>query len=113
MTLFEYDGRLRPIRTGRFADIASSLAWFIGIFLTVAHPIGLPVGGALLGLTASSVERAFAAGAAFGITLVAACVGWLLVFGSLPITSSVAPAPIAFLALLVPPLVAAVVRWIG
>ncbi|AEN06166.1 hypothetical protein Halar_2512 [halophilic archaeon DL31] len=113
MTLFEYGNRLKAIRTGRFADIASSLAWFVGIFLTVAHPIGLTVGGALLGLTASSVERAFAAGAAFGITLVAAGVGWLLLFGSLPIAISVAPAFIAFLTLLVPPVVAAAVRWLG
>lgn len=113
MTLFAYGNRLDAIRTGRFADIASSLAWFVGLFLTVVHPVGLGVAGALLGVTASSVERAFAAGAAFGITLVAAGVGWVLVFGSLPISIDVAPAFIVVLVLFVPPVVAAVVRWLG
>ena len=113
MTLLAYGSRLNAIRTGRFADIASTLAWFVGLFLTVAHPVGLAVGGALMGFTASSVERAFAVGAAFGITLVAANVGWFLVFGAFPITFTVAPAYAVFLALLVPPVVAAVVRWLG
>lgn len=113
MTLFGDGERLAPIRTGRYADVASSVAWFVGIFLTIAHPAGLAVAGVLLGLTASSVARAFAAGAAFGITLVAGGVAWVLVFGSLPVAVSVAPSFIAFLALMVPPIVAAPVRWLG
>ena len=113
MTLFGYGDRLAPIRTGRYADVASSLAWFLGIFVTFAHPAGLVLAGVLLGLTASSVARGFAAGAAFGITLVAGGVGWVVVTGSLPIEVSVAPAFIAFLALVVPPVVAAPVRWLG
>lgn len=113
MTLLGYGDRLASVRTGRYADVASSVAWFIGIFVTIAHPAGLVVAGVLLGLTASSVARAFAAGAAFGITLVAGGVGWFLVVGSLPINITVAPALVAFLALLVPPAVATPVRWLG
>jgi len=113
MTLFGYGDRLAPIRTGRYAEVASSLAWFVGLFVTVAHPLGLLVGGVLLGLTASSVTRAFAAGAAFGTTLVVAGVAWVLVTGSLPVPVSVTPAFIAFISLVVPPAVAAGVRWLG
>jgi hypothetical protein len=113
MTLFGYGDRLTPVRTGRYADIASSLTWFLGIFVTIAHPAGLVLAGVLLGLIASSVARAFAAGAAFGITLVAGGLVWFLVVGSLPIDISVGAAFVAFLALLVPPAVAAPVRWLG
>lgn len=113
MTLFDYGERLAPLRTGRWAEVFSSLAWFTGIFVTVAHPVGLVLGGALLGLTATSVRRAFAAGMAFGITLVAAGTVWLLVVGPLPVSPSVPVTLVAFLSLLVPPVVAAVVRFIG
>lgn len=113
MTLFDFDDRLGPVRTGRFADVASSVAWFVGIFATVAHPAGLVVAGVLLGLTASSVARAFAAGAAFSITLVAAGVAWFVVLDSLPVPVDVAPVFVAFLTLVVPPVVAAPVRWLG
>lgn len=112
MTLFDDGRRLTPIRTGRFADLASSLAWFAGLIATFVHPTGLVVAGLLLGLTASSWERAFAAGAAFGVTVVAAGVAWLVVAGSLPVAISVAPALIAFLSLVVPPVVAVALRSI-
>ncbi|MEF8800542.1 MAG: hypothetical protein V5A38_11170 [Halolamina sp.] len=112
MTLFDAEGRLAPIRTGRLADVASSLAWFIGLIATFVHPVGLVVAGILLGLTASSLERAFAASAAFGITIVAAGTVWLLLTGSLPISISVAPSFIAFLALIVPSAVALLTRSI-
>jgi hypothetical protein len=111
MTLFDAEARLAPIRTGRFADLASSLSWFIGLIATFLHPAGLGVAGILLGLTASSLERAFAASAAFSITIVAAGTVWLVLTGSLPITTSVAPSFIAFISLLVPPAVALLVRW--
>lgn len=113
MTLFDYGDRFAPVRTGQYADVASSVAWFVGIFATVAHPGGLVVAGLLLGLTASSVARAFAAGAAFGITLVVGGIGWFLVLGSLPVDTSVGPAFVAFLALVVPPAIAAPIRWLG
>lgn len=112
MTLFDGGGRLAPIRTGRFAELASSLAWFAGLIATYVHPAGLVVAGLLLALTASSRERAFAAGAAFGITVVAAGAAWLLVTGSLPVAVSVAPAFVAFLSLVLPPVVAVAVRSI-
>lgn len=112
MTLFDAGGQLTPIRTGRFAELASSLAWFAGLLATFVHPSGLVVAGLLLGLTASSWPRAFAAGAAFGITVVAAGVVWLVVLGPLPVAISVAPALVAFLSLTVPPAVAVAVRSI-
>lgn len=113
MTLVDDGGRFDPIRTGRFAEVASSLAWFVGLIATYVHPTGLLLAGILLALTASSVARAFAAGAAFGITVVGAGAAWVLVTGSLPVAVSVAPAFIAFLALVVPPFVAVTVRSIG
>lgn len=113
MTVFDDGGMFDPIRTGRFAEVASSLAWFVGLIATYLHPTGLVLAGLLLALTASSVERAFAAGAAFGITVVGAGIGWLVVTGSFPVPISVAPSFIAFLALVVPPFVAATVRSLG
>lgn len=113
MTLFDDGGRFDPLRTGKFAEVASSVAWFVGLIATYIHPGGLVLAGILLALTASSVERAFAAGAAFGITIVAAGVGWIVVTGSLPVAISVAPSFIAFLSLVVPPGVAAAFRALG
>ncbi len=105
--------RLAPIRTGRYAEVASSLAWFIGLLATYLHPAGLAVAGLLFALASRSVERAFAAGTAFGITVVAAGWGWLVVTGSLPVAIGVAPSFIAFLSLLVPPTVSVTVRSVG
>lgn len=113
MTLFEFDERLAPVRTGRFADVATSVAWLLGLVATTAHPLGLVVAGALLALVATSVERAIAAGAAFGITVVAGGWLWLTLLGSLPIAPGVPLTFVAFLALIVPPFVAAAVRSLG
>ena len=113
MTLFAYGDRLRAVRSGRFADAASALAWLVGAAATVVHPAGLAVAGLLLGLVATSVERAVAAGASFGIVVVAAGAVWLAVTGSLPPTQGFDPVATIALALLGPPTVAVTVRALG
>lgn len=112
-TLFAYGSRLQPIRTGRFADAATALAWVGGAAATIAHPAGLAVAGILLGVVANSVERAVAAGVSFGITAAAAGVVSLTVSGAMPPTAGFAPVEMLGLALLGPPTVAAVVRALG
>lgn len=113
MTLFAYGERFRAVRTGRFADAASALAWLVGAATTVAHPAGLLVAGLLFGIVATSIERAVAAAASFGIVAVAAGAVWLAVTGSLPPTHGLDPVEIVAMALLGPPTVAAVVRALG
>ena len=112
-TLFAYGERLRPVRDGRFADAASTLAWLLGATATVAHPAGLAVAGLLLGIVATSIERAVAAAASFGIVVVAAGAVWLTVTGSLPPTQGFDPIVLVALALLGTPTVAAIVRALG
>lgn len=112
-TLFDYGDRLRAVRTGRFADAASTLAWIAGAGATAVHPAGLAVAGLLLGLVASSVERAVASAASFGIVVVAAAVLWLTVSGSPPPAAGLDLVALIAAALLGPPVVAAVVRALG
>ncbi|WP_074874467.1 hypothetical protein [Halolamina pelagica] len=111
-TLFAYGSRLQPIRSGRFADAASALAWIGGAAATVGHPAGLAVAGVLLGIVATSVKRAVAAGVSFGIT-VAAGVVVLAVTGATPPAGGFTPVEMIGLALLGPPTAAAVVRALG
>lgn len=113
MTLVADGERLRPIRRGRLADAASALAWVVGAAATVLHPAGLAVAGLLLGLTATSVERAVAAGASFGIVVAAGGVAWLAVTGSLPPLLGLDPVLLLVVTLLGPPTVAAAVRALG
>lgn len=117
MTLFEFDDQLAPIRTGRFAEPVAVLVWLVALAATAVTPAGLVVAGALLGLSATSVSRAVAAGSTFGIVVVGAGWLWVVVTGSPPV---VLPAFfdlslfwVALTALLVPPTVAAAVRWVG
>jgi hypothetical protein len=112
-TLFAYGSRLRPVRDGRFADAASALAWLFGAAATVAHPAGLLVAALPLAIVATSIERAVASTASFGIVVVAAGAVWLTVTGSLPPTQGAPPVAIVALALLGAPIVAAVVRALG
>lgn len=113
MTPFAYGERLTLVRTGRFADAATALAWAVGAAVTALHPAGLAVAGLLLGLVATSIARAVAAGASFGIVAAAAGVAWLAVIGSPPQIWGVEPAVAIALAVLVPPAVAASVRVLG
>ncbi len=112
-TLFGDGSHLRPIRRGRAADAAAALAWIGGAAATAVHPAGLAVAGVLLGLVASSVERAVAAGASFGMSVAAAGVLWLAVTGASPPTAGFTAVEALGLALLGPPTVAAVVRALG
>lgn len=48
----------------RTAQVAGAVA---GLVLAAVHPVGLVVGGALVGLPAADLPRAVAAGAAFGV----------------------------------------------
>lgn len=113
MTVFDFDQRLAPIRSGAFADLATALAWLLGLLATFGHPVGLAVAGSLLGVTASSSERAFAAGAVFGIVVTSAGWLWVLLGGSVPLPVEVPLGLAALVTLLVPPIVASVVRAVG
>lgn len=104
--------RLRPVRSGRFADPATALAWAVGAAATVYHPAGLAVAGLLLGVVATSVERAVASGASFGIVAAGAGIAWLVSTGSLPPGLSLSFVEALLLSLLAPPAVAAIVRAI-
>jgi len=112
-TLFAYGSHLQPIRSGRAADAASALAWIVGAAATLGHPAGLALAGFLLGIVATSVERAVAAGASFGISVAAAGVVWLTVTGAMPPTAGFTPIEMLGLALVGPPTVAAIVRALG
>lgn len=113
MTLFGYGERLATVRRGRVSDAARALAWLLGGVATAVTPGGLAVAGLLFGVVATSVERAFAAGASFGIVVVVAGVSWVVVTGTPPPTMTVEPIVAIVMALLVPPVVAAVVRVLG
>ncbi|GAB7012640.1 hypothetical protein JCM18549_09110 [Halolamina salina] len=112
-TLFAYGSRLRPVREGRFGDAASALAWLLGAAATVAHPAGLLVAALLLAVVATSIERAVASAASFGIVVVAAGAVWMAVTGSLPPTPGLPPAAVVALALVGAPTAAAIVRALG
>ncbi|GAB7093107.1 hypothetical protein JCM30237_02590 [Halolamina litorea] len=119
MTLFAYGERLAPVRLGRYADAATALAWLLGAAATVVTPAGLALAGVLLGLVATSVSRAVASAASFGI-VVAAAVTLGAFLGLLPSTIAVVPSTLGVtpellvvLAVFVPPVVAAPVRALG
>lgn len=121
MTLFQFDDRLAPVRTGRYADAATSFAWLLGLVATVLHPAGLVVAGVLFALSATSVSRAVAAASTFSL-VVGAGWFWFQTMGGLPTLLPAAASPPLFdlpfltvtvVALLIPPAVGGVVRAIG
>ncbi|MFW5911276.1 MAG: hypothetical protein ACOCSD_04810 [Halolamina sp.] len=112
-SVFDFGERLAPIRTGRFADAATALAWIAGAAATVVHPAGLAVAGLLLGVVATSVSRAVASGASFGIALVSVSVVWLAVTGTAPPTTGLGLFEATAAAVLAPATVAATVRVLG
>lgn len=113
MSLFDIDA-LEPLRTGRRAPAAESLAWLVGLAAVVAgfhaervgRPfvvvdwlglgLGLVVAGGCLALVATSVPRAVASGVAFGLTLVVAGLLAWLVLGVDP-TLGVRPGPVRWI----------------
>lgn len=113
MSVLDIDRRLAPVRTGGFADLATALAWLVGLLAAFAHPAGLVVAGVALGVTATSPARAFASGASFGIVVTAAGWLWALLGGNAPLLAYVPVAMAVVTALLVPPIVASVIRAIG
>ncbi|WP_224269467.1 hypothetical protein [Haloprofundus salinisoli] len=75
------DSALAPIRTGRYAELALILATVVGVAATMVHWAGLLVGGALVGLVATSVSRAVVNGLTFGLVVLFAFAAWILVEG--------------------------------
>lgn len=57
--------------------LALVVAIIVGLLVSTVHWLGLVVGGALVGLVASSLRRALAAGLGFGVLVVLV---WLAVF---------------------------------
>lgn len=117
MTLFQFDDRLAPIRTGRYAAPIEALVWLIALAATAFHPGGLVAAGVLFGLSATSVSRAVASAASFGIVVLGAGWLWLLAVDVFPVAPPVfVDLPLLVLVatvLVVPPTVAAAVRAVG
>lgn len=113
MTVLDFDRQLAPVRTGGFADLATALAWLVGLLVTLVDPGGLVVAGVALGVTATSIARAFAAGASFGIVVAAAGWLWIHLDGTVPLPVDLPIALVVLTTLLVPPTVASVVRTVG
>lgn len=134
VSVFDFDDRLAPVRTGRYAEATASLVWLLGLVAVagafwyerrVRWPVvdalwvgvALFAAGLLLGVVAPSVERAAATGFAFGVTVVV--VGWLWsLAGASPrlfaLGTPVVDALLsALLAVVVPTFVAAAVRAVG
>lgn len=114
MTLFEFDDTLAPIRTGRFADAATVVAWLVAIAVTVVTPLGLAIAGVVLAIPATSVRRAVASAGSFSIVVVGAVWLWSVVTGVVLLFTLPLPAEaVALTVLVLPPAIAAVVRAIG
>lgn len=102
--------RLFAVREGDRADPAMVVAVLAGIVLGVVHPVGFVVGGALVGLVASTPARAVVLGVYLGgVTLVLAGLVEALVGQLWPTIPLAAPLLVAA-ALVVPTLVAGAVR---
>lgn len=104
--------RLFAVREGDRADPAMVVTFLAGIVLGVVHPAGFVVGGALVGLVASTPARAVVLGVYFGgVTLVLAGLVEAFVGQLWPTLPVVATVPVVVAAALaVPTLVAGAVR---
>jgi uncharacterized membrane protein len=104
--------RLEPIRDGRYADAAFLVAVVVGLLAATVHPLGLAIGGALVGFVSPTLRRAVVTGLLLGFTVLAAFLGYLLVIGALH--RFLAMAPVNYLtvavAVLVPTLAAVALR---
>ncbi|MDZ7745616.1 MAG: hypothetical protein U5K28_03485 [Halobacteriales archaeon] len=108
---------LTPAFLDRFRETeratqAMVAAFAVGLVATYLHPVGLAVGGVLLGLTATSVREAVILGFEFGVAVLVAWAGLLVWHGVLgPVVTAVPLIYIAIAsALAVPPLAAVAVR---
>ena len=103
---------LTAFRESDRTDPALVVAFIVGLAATAVHPVGLAVGGALVGLCAVSLPRAVVLGVGFGLAVLAAWAFVLLWSGTLvAVTTAV---PMVYVAvgsgLGAPPLAAVAVR---
>jgi hypothetical protein len=82
---------LNEFRESDRLEPALAVAFVVGLVATAVHPAGLVVGGALVGLFASSLSRAFVLGLAFGVTALFAWGIVLLWFGTLVAVATAVP----------------------
>jgi hypothetical protein len=73
---------LADLRERDVSDLILLVAFAVGIALTTFHPAGLVVGGALAGLLAPSLRRAFLYALYFGGTVLLVFVAVLFLFGT-------------------------------
>lgn len=103
---------LRRFRTSDRTDPALVIAFLVGLAVTAVHPVGLAVGGALVGLVAPSLSRAAVLGLGFGFATLTAWALVLLWAGTLVAVATAAP--LVYVAvgagLAVPPLAAVATR---
>ena len=71
-------GALAPVRTGRYADLALFVAVALGVVAALLHPVGVVVGGFLVGAVAPTLRRAVSAGVSFGVVVLTAYAARLL-----------------------------------
>lgn len=92
--------RLAVVRTGKLADPALLVATVVGLASITLHWAGVVLGGALVGLLASSVRRAVAAGLTFGLLVVVVFGGWATLRGGVALdpTHAAGAVVVAFVA---------------
>jgi hypothetical protein len=73
---------IERLRTGRRAELVSTLAFVLAVGLGTVHWAGLVAGGALVGFLAPSVRRALVLGLYVGGTVVVLFVAYLWLFGA-------------------------------
>lgn len=102
----------RRIRTGDLAEPAMVVAFLVALALPPLHWAGVVLGGALVGLTASTVRRALVLGLTYGLLVLFLFAAWLLfqgAFGKFAAMGQLALVTVAF-GLLLPPLAAVAAR---
>jgi hypothetical protein len=72
---------LASVRTGRYEDLGLFVAFVAGLAATALHPVGLVVGGVLVGAVAASRRRAVSSGLAFGLWVLLLHGGWVALQG--------------------------------
>ncbi|WP_255195927.1 hypothetical protein [Halorarius litoreus] len=82
---------LATFRESDRVEPALAVAFVVGLVATAVHPAGLVVGGALVGLFARSLSRAFVLGLTFGLAVLVAWALVLLWFGTLVAVATAVP----------------------
>ncbi|MFC7227018.1 hypothetical protein N0B31_06355 [Salinirubellus salinus] len=73
---------LTDLREGDRADLVLAGAFLVGVVLGSVHWVGLVAGGALVGLAAPTLRRAFLSGLYLGGTVLLLFALWLLLVGT-------------------------------